>query len=527
MPNRDESKSHGARWAFGVVVLAAIIFRPFVFSTASAGPTTQATLLGPLPTTQAIENMAISENCHALAMSVLDAGGKRHVLTLNGKTIATGDLFPQIALCPDGKRLAYYERDGNRSFVTVDGLRDSRFDRIADGGTSALLFSPDSKHIAFVAGTSAGWSVVLDGKPGAAFATQPSRLAFSPDSQHLAFVDSTGGSQAVVLDGKGGQAYAEIKELCFGRTGGHVAYAARVDPGHWVAVVDDKATPPGSAYLDVTDLCLNTDGTRSAFRAREQDTPQQWRVIIDGRAGDPFTVIAGGPIFSDAGNHVAYTAYNITDPLGGLSNHRISAGESTLVVDSVSTKFLDMVRRVVYSPDGKRLALENEGAFSTNNRPYQWSYSAIIDGKVCNTLDALIGITFSPDNRRLVYFGIHAGRAEEGWSIFHDTSYVRGRFHLSIMPPIFSDGSMHMAYAGSLANGDWEMMLDDSVVVGYEPIRAQADRGPLGFVNPSLWSRDAPASFHLSQVPYHFDPDDTLNFFGAKGGNIYWVQIKP
>jgi WD40 repeat protein len=532
MPNRDKSKSCGVRWAFVVAALAVMVLRPFAIPPASAGLTTSATLIGPVPATQSVGLLAISENCHTLAMSVADYATRKMVLTLNGKTIATGDSFPQIALSPDGKRLAYFEGDAGKAFVTIDSVRDAKFDHIADDDNPGLAFSPDSRHVAFIAGTAAGWTVVLDGRPGATYSSQPTALLFSPDSQHLAVVDTSSDRQAVVLDGKEGRGYASVYDLCFSRTGGHLAYVAQVADDKYAAVVDGNEGP---GYLSVTDLRFNVDGTRYGYRAMESSDPLRWRVVIDGKAGDAHYNIGAGPVFSDAGNHVAYSAYDTT-PGPTIPYSVVPAEHSFLVVDGRESDVPYIARDIVYSRDGThRGAIRQFALRSDLSRTYRWEYEPDIDGvtrggghpfgdTLFSAATAMAGLTFSPDGRHVAYALYDSG----AWWISSNLGPPYPPEYNDVMPLTFSDDGDHLAFAGRLrSTTTWQMTFDYYYVPGYEPIRAWSDNGPLGIAGSLRTSDTEPAAYQISQVPYHFDPDGTLVFFGAKNGNIYWVQVKP
>jgi len=53
-----------------------------------------------------------------------------------------------ITFSPDGKRIAYAARDGDKWFVVVDGKEGNRYDDILK---YTPVFSPDSKRVAYAA----------------------------------------------------------------------------------------------------------------------------------------------------------------------------------------------------------------------------------------------------------------------------------------------------------------------------------------------------------------------------------------
>ena len=118
----------------------------------------------------------------------------------------------------------------------------------------SLVFSPDSKRVAYLAGTSGKQILVVDGKEGKAYdetwGVNGEHVVFSPDGRRVAYVATSGGKrvaywkdsggkQFVVVDGKPGQAYDEIASVVFSPDSQHVAYGAKVGD-KWVVVINGK-----------------------------------------------------------------------------------------------------------------------------------------------------------------------------------------------------------------------------------------------------------------------------------------------
>ena len=110
-----------------------------------------------------------------------------------------------LALSPDGTRVAYVVNRGLGTVAVVGGIEHSITN------ARRLLFSPDSKHLAYIATGKTDWRLVIDGQPVLAPLNSTFRLAstdplFSPDAQHVACV----ATHQVLLDQAAGPYCGEI-----------------------------------------------------------------------------------------------------------------------------------------------------------------------------------------------------------------------------------------------------------------------------------------------------------------------------
>lgn len=102
---------------------------------------------------------------------------------------------------------------GDKCYVMVDGKKGKVY---YDISRSSLIFSPDSKHLAYVAiyqGYEKGnsWCIVLDEVEGKWYHDiDELSLIFSPDSEHLAYVARLFTKYYIVIDGGRGVGYDEI-----------------------------------------------------------------------------------------------------------------------------------------------------------------------------------------------------------------------------------------------------------------------------------------------------------------------------
>jgi hypothetical protein len=137
------------------------------------------------------------------------------------------DAIPQntLAFSPAGKRFAYKARKGTECFVVVDGETTPPYDALGPG---PVAFSPDGSRFAYAAqktnvvefknlkwSTNEGgageaketekWWVVTDGTRSRIYdAIAKGTPVFSPDGRHLAYLAGKGKKQFMVVDGEKG-----------------------------------------------------------------------------------------------------------------------------------------------------------------------------------------------------------------------------------------------------------------------------------------------------------------------------------
>jgi hypothetical protein len=141
-----------------------------------------------------------------------DSDDAPRVLVRDGQVIAQVNLLAGLSLSPDGSRLAYVEaldERQSRFVVVVDGTRSPEYQSVQ----RAPVFSPDSRHVAFVAELAGRAQLVVDGQVTASHdAIYLSKLDpyFGPDGGHRSYVAIEGGAQRVFHDGAQGPAFKGI-----------------------------------------------------------------------------------------------------------------------------------------------------------------------------------------------------------------------------------------------------------------------------------------------------------------------------
>jgi WD40-like Beta Propeller Repeat len=234
-----------------------------------------------------------------------------------------------------------FSKDGSRfafcgaSRVNVDG-EEREIDGVVVG--TQIVFSPDSKHVVFLTIRGDGVFLDLDGRESPvqggvqalAFPHRTSKmfrdwdvldwerpvLVFSPDSKRLAYWGYVEKDKLVmVIDGKAGTAYRGVGEAVFSQDSQHVAHAAwnysYFHGGKSLVVVDgvEQVFPRKDQLGSRFRLVLSPDGKRLAYLVDGSEFFLGYRVVVDGVASEQYKFMSV-PVFSPSGLHMAYIAEN-------------------------------------------------------------------------------------------------------------------------------------------------------------------------------------------------------------------------
>jgi Tol biopolymer transport system component len=212
-------------------------------------------------------------------------------------------------------------------FLVVDGMERPTPERIQlsrdfyNVRLSDIALSPDGSRLAYFA-TRGEEPVVVNGTeitPAPGFDRQS--LTFSPDGRHLVYVRRDRHEQRLVLDGVEGPSYREVGRPVFGPDG-RLVYPIREGKTTFVEVQPEggRRGPHRSPYsLAWVKVVLSPDGKRLAYTA--WDGRKEF-VVVDGSEGPRYDDISS-PSFSPDSSRVAYFA-------------RLGK-KSVLVVDGVET----------------------------------------------------------------------------------------------------------------------------------------------------------------------------------------------
>ena len=226
-------------------------------------------------------------------------------------TIPSGNTgAPDLIFSPDSKRVAYIAAIGNKRLYTyIDGTGEKMFSVVdhKEGKyydfVCSTIFSPDSKHLAYLAVKGEKYFIVVDGQEGKHYDSTHEPI-FSPDSKRFAYIAETGGKTHTVIDGQEGMRYYQIGALIFSPDSKHIAYIATDTDGNVFPVVDGQE---GKRYYNVHSVIFAPGSKNIAYIATNTDG--KIFAVVDGQEGKPYYDIdASSLTFSPDGKYVAYVA---------------------------------------------------------------------------------------------------------------------------------------------------------------------------------------------------------------------------
>jgi len=228
------------------------------------------------------------------------------------------DVSVPFVFSPDSKHFAFVPTIDGKWTVVLDKKMDKLYDYILSG---TPVFSPDSKKIAYGAVKGDDYFIVVDGKEGNNIYEDIAgeTVTFSPDSKHLAFAAKKNGRWFIEKDGEIGKDYDEIgSSVIFSPDSKHLAYTAHKGD-EWVVILDEKEVARYTNLVEQS-LTFSPDSKRLAFGAKKEDS---FVVVIDGEESKIYETIVTTPVFSPDSKHIAYTVqtgkkqYVILDDIEG------------------------------------------------------------------------------------------------------------------------------------------------------------------------------------------------------------------
>ena len=294
---------------------------------------------------------------------------------------------PNLLFSLDGHRLAYVVSADSggvvKQFVVADRQEGAKHDEIA-----GLAISPDGERLAYAARTGNRWAVVVDGREGPGHEGVLGQTpVFSPDGRHVAYAGREGRRFFLVVDKKRGRDYDALGgAIFFGPDSARVVYSPSVGRRRAVVVDDEEL----GLYERVDDysFAFSPDGKHLAYKAGDSTS---WFIVVDGKRGRGYAGV-GHPVFAPDGSKVAYVA---CDRCGGGPREEAA---KFVVVDGrrIGAAYSDIADPIAFSADGRRMA------FAARRGSAQL---VVVDGKEERSYAGIMAesLVFSPTGRDLVY----------------------------------------------------------------------------------------------------------------------------
>jgi Tol biopolymer transport system component len=232
-------------------------------------------------------------------------------VVVNGVEGQPYQMVEGILFSPDSKKLAYYaDKTWNRgTCIVVNGVEGPQY-----SGISGAVFSPDSRRLAYAAFK---WHpdrslAVIDGKDGKEYegsVEAVGNVIFSPDSKHTAYVVKGAGGNAIIRDGIPMKRFGAMQERCvpvFSPDSQHLAYVTH--GSNWMIIRDDKIFDAQQVRQFTHDLVFSRDSQHLAYITRF-DSPTNTGydfLVVDGVVQKDSKNIFWTPVFSPNGERLVY-----------------------------------------------------------------------------------------------------------------------------------------------------------------------------------------------------------------------------
>ena len=335
----------------------------------------------------------------------------------------------QVGFSPDSRHLVFLAQHGSKvSVVQDDSLEGEPYDdvlRPSEVGTGNPVFSPTSAKVAYVATKDTQTVVVANG------VEQPAchkifYLMYSSRADDLIYVCDRNSLVRLVVNGVEQQ--QEYERLLFRPVvdrGGRIAYVG-LREGRARLVLDGDEVADHSMIREVV---FSPTGSRMAYAA--EFPGEGTRIVVDGVPGRAY-VRAGSILLGESGGHVAYQA---------------GTNDSTWVVtDGSDGKPYILIQEVQFDSAGSRViykAGNRDGWRVVTTAGEHEPYSEIVPRS----------LQFSPDGNHISYVA-RKGALDDSTATY---TVVRdgqeGKEYVNAPNPAFSPDSRHLAYIGQSKEG--------------------------------------------------------------------------
>lgn len=219
------------------------------------------------------------------------AGDKQWQVFVGQKAWPPCDLLGRLVASPSGATWACMAKTDDKLVMMVNGVPGKVYSEIQFGET---MFPAGDERVIYGAstldpsktpdGSETPARIVVDGKEGKAYTqVKGDSVIFSPDKKSMAYVAGDLNQNFVVLDGAEGAKFDEIYDLRFSPVGSRLAYGARRGLEHFV--VDGGKELGPYENIQQGSLVFSPDGKALAWAAFGSDG--NWNVYVDGKKIEP------------------------------------------------------------------------------------------------------------------------------------------------------------------------------------------------------------------------------------------------
>lgn len=354
--------------------------------------------------------------------------GKTYVV-FNGRAGKQYDAVGDVAVSPDGTRVAYGAQEGDKWRLVIDGTEGEAFD---DVGTP--VFSPDGMYVAFEARKGQKWHAVVDGRISPGCESYYEKPVFSADSSSVFLIENTKDvmikrfitSDRTLLK----RHVREFRGRLVVLSPGNTRVAAVEEGAKDKRLIEFGFTEPekvkeGPLYDDVSYVSLGSDGVSTAY------------VAIRGK--DRFIVLNGREERLTEGDLVSLPVIRPDGKGVGIfiGNKKTVSPHYVFFHDRVKGKKYEAASDLVYSKNG-----------------IQHAYAArrgtdvfiVVNGKEGPAFDMVVNPVFSPDGKFLVY---RARKDSNRFVVVADTDGNTVRQHPAydqVFQPVFTTDRKSVAY---------------------------------------------------------------------------------
>jgi len=367
----------------------------------------------------------------------------------NQRQISYYDIGPDsILFSPDSRHIAYIAMEKVNSekkhFIVKDNIKVSKYyDTTSKNG---VIFSPDSKNIAYTVKEDGQWKVIVDGW-GVEYPAFDSALTntvkFSPDSKTLVYGARKGDQCFIVVNGVPQKFYEGISSVILSKD--NLAYIG-VDENNQSVVLNNKEQKR-YGLVSSKSLIFSLDGKHLAYGV-EEDGKQF--VILDEIEQKKYDfILESSLIFSPDGEHLVYIA--------------ISEEENFIVLDGEELVHYP-TRGYIKEGSGVKISLNDETiVFSPNSQYFaygvitQLSQFMVLDGVEQEEYKGLIenSMVFSPDSQHFGYLAV--GYDNKLLAVVDGKEYPINEGEAAKF--CFSPDSKHFAYIVR-DEGRWSVVVD-------------------------------------------------------------------